>query len=105
MSLKCPCEVDAIHEEHEVDGVKVTLDIDIKDKGLIQIRAEEQKPPEQYFDNKIIKPLPATAGYAIICEYCPICGRKLKEEKETQRPYKEYQDLRTGENVREYKEE
>lgn len=26
------------------------------------------------------------------------------EEKETQRPYKEYQDLRTGELVREYKE-
>lgn len=29
----------------------------------------------------------------------------FKEEKETQRPYKEYQDLRTGEYVREYKEE
>lgn len=46
MSLKCPCEVDATHEEREVDGVKVTLDIDIKGKGLIRIRAEGQEPPE-----------------------------------------------------------
>ena len=83
MSLKCPCEVDAIHEEHEVDGVKVTLDIDIKNKGLIQIKAVGQEPPMPFFDSKILykKPEPKQVGYTIICEYCPICGKKLKEDK------------------------
>lgn len=39
-------------------------------------------------------------------KFCPWCGAKMdKGKEETQRPYKEYQDLRTGEYVREYKGE
>lgn len=81
--LKCPCEAEAIHEIHEVDGVKVTLDIDLKGEGLIRIRAVGQEPPEPIFVSKAAyqKPMPKTAGYAIVCDYCPVCGRKLKENK------------------------
>ena len=81
---KCPCETEALHETREVDGVKVTLDIDIKGEGLIRIRAVGQEPLTQYCDNKVLyqKPLPATAGFAIICDYCPVCGRKLKGEQD-----------------------
>lgn len=39
-------------------------------------------------------------------KFCPWCGAKMdKGEEEMQRPYKEYQDLRTGEYIREYKGE
>ena len=80
--MKCPCEVEAIHEVREVDGTKVMLDIDIGGEGLMQIKAVGQTPPEPYFDSKVElnKPMPKQVGFAIVCNYCPVCGRKLREE-------------------------
>ena len=66
---QCPCESEAIHESYEFGEINVVLDIDIKGEGLIRIRAVEKE-----------KPIPKQAGYAVVCNYCPVCGRKLKEE-------------------------
>ena len=80
--MMCPCKAEAIHEVREVDGVKVMLDIDIGGEGLIQIRAVGKEPPESLFVSKAAyqKPTPQQAGFAVVLDYCPVCGRKLREE-------------------------
>ena len=101
---KCLCE-ENVHDLKEIGQAYFTIDINLKEEGLIKIKAAEKEFPEPFAAPGWKRLVPDYAGWMIHCEYCPICGRKLKEEKETQRPYKEYQDLRTGESVREYKEE
>ena len=78
--LQCPCESEAIHESYEFGEINVMLDIDIKEEGLIRIRAVEKEKPIPYALNEYTKPIPKQAGYAVVCNYCPVCGRKIKEE-------------------------
>ena len=82
--MKCICESEAIHESREIGGVNVKFDIDLKGEKIIRILATEQEPPEPFFDSKVLyqKPLPRQIGYAIVCENCPVCGRKLKGERD-----------------------
>lgn len=79
--MKCICESEAIHESREIGGVNVKFDIDLKGEKIIRILATEQEPPEPFFDSKVLyqKPLPKQIGYATVCEYCPVCGRKLRK--------------------------
>ena len=80
--MKCICESEAIHESREIGGVNVKFDIDLKGEMIIRILATEQEPPEPWESPRgsYIKPLPKQIGYATVCEYCPVCGRKLREE-------------------------
>lgn len=80
--FKCPCESEAIHTSYEFGEVNVMLDIDVKGEGLIQIRAVEKEKPIPYASNKYKAPVPKQVGYAVVCDYCPICGRKLKGEQD-----------------------
>ena len=77
--MKCICESEAIHESREIGEINVMLDIDIKGEGLIRIRAVEKEKPIPYALNEYTKPIPKQAGYAVVCNYCPVCVRKLRK--------------------------
>ena len=77
---KCLCE-EKTHDLKEVGQAYITIDIDLSEKGLIQIKATEKEFPEPFATAKWKRLVPDYAGWMIHCEYCPICGRKLKEDK------------------------